>query len=495
MRGSPVAVAVCLACGGGHSGNSESTAPPASNPAPKSLPERVRFQPLPSPFFVGQQYDIVVLLEDRSGQPASAPTVVTLGVEPNNLSSRLSGTLQATSAAGVAGFKVTFATTARHVILRATLASGVSGASDPFDAVPPPVLPKADGPWFPAGPGGAPVNVIAVAPDDSSVVFAATNRGLFRSRDGAASWTAVPAAGVENPAFTRFIAASASTLYAGSDGVYVSYDGGETFRAIEEGLPRSDNYAFISNLALHQTTGLWGWNAGLRRFDAQAQRWVAVSGGESVRSFWLAPSEASTLYATSDKGFLVSRDAGATWTLRTSLTSGWMIGSLAVNPADASVLLASKFPEGTIRSTDSGLTWATLTADQSYGVWFATKDRAYAVQYGLRFERSDDGGKTWTAIAMPGKGDCNLALDARNEDLVFAACGAYSTGTGVYKSTDRGTTWKHASEGMHAAVIKALSADRRSGTVFVGTDSGLYRTVDQGMTFDRVADGPWPKAP
>src|SRR5437762_3806202 len=111
MPGSAVAVAVYLACAGGHSSNSESTAPPSGDPVPaSSLPERVRFQPLPSPFFVGHQYDIVVLLEDRAGQPASASTVVTLGVEPNELSSRLSGTLQATSATGVAGFKVSFAT-------------------------------------------------------------------------------------------------------------------------------------------------------------------------------------------------------------------------------------------------------------------------------------------------------------------------------------------------------------------------------------------------
>jgi photosystem II stability/assembly factor-like uncharacterized protein len=335
--------------------------------------------------------------------------------------------------------------------------------------------------------------VVAIAPDDSSTVYAATNRGLFRSLDGAATWTKVSAAGVENTAFTELVSAPGSTLYAMSDGVYVSRDGGDSFAAIEVGLPRSDygSFAFIFDLARHPMTGeLWGWNAGMRRFDSSAQRWVAVAGAEKFIAFWLAPSDPKTLYAINDQGFLASRDGGATWTVRTSLTSGWMVSSLAINPANASLLVAAKYPEGLIRSTDAGLTWSTLTAEQSGPVWFATKTRAYAMHIGPRLERSDDAGQTWAVVAAPGDGNCMLSFDPRDVDTVFAGCSRYSSGTGVYKSTDAGATWKHASEGIHAANIEALSADRRSGAVFVGTDSGLYRTVDRGATFQRVADGP-----
>jgi photosystem II stability/assembly factor-like uncharacterized protein len=496
-----LAAAMSLACSGGPSSNRESVAPPAGNPTdpgPTSSPsvERIRFQSLPPRVFVGQQFDVAVVLEDRSGQPVSARTDVSISVTPQELSSSLTGTFQATSEAGIARFRLKLAAGAPHVVLRATLATGVFGDSDPFDVVVAPQAPQADGPWAPAGPGGAPVNLVAVAPDDSSVLYAATNRGLFRSRDGAASWTLASAAGVENPAFRELAVESSSRIYASSDGVYVSYDGGDSFTAIEAGLPRSEygNYAFIFGLARHPATGdLWGWNAGLRRFDPRTQRWNMVAGGESVRSFWLAPSDPNTLYGTSDQGFLVSHDAGATWTLRTSLKSGWMVDSLAVNPADASLLVAAKPLEGLIRSADGGLAWTTITADESGSVgsvWFATRDRAYLARIGPRFERSDDGGKTWTAIAVPGDGLCKLAFDPRDGDVVFAGCSRYLAGTGVYKSNDGGATWSHASDGMHAAAIGALGADHRSGAAFVGTDSGLYRTTDRGATFERVSDGP-----
>jgi photosystem II stability/assembly factor-like uncharacterized protein len=164
-----------------------------------------------------------------------------------------------------------------------------------------------------------------------------------------------------------------------------------------------------------------------------------------------------------------------------------MISSLAVDPSDASVLLASKYPEGLIRSNDAGVTWSTLSAEQAGGVWFATSHRAYTLQT-PKLYRSDDGGQTWTQVSSLPDGFAALAFDPRDPSVMFAGFSRYVRGGGVYKSTDGGATWMHASEGIHGANIEALSADRRIGAVFVGTASGLYRTIDKGATFQRVGE-------
>lgn len=66
-------------------------------------------------------------------------------------------------------------------------------------------------------------------------------------------------------------------------------------------------------------------------------------------------------------------------------------------------------------------------------------------------------------------------------------------GQGVMKSADDGATWTRASvgQGMHSdCLVRALTADpRRPQVVYAGTDMGLYRSEDGGMTW-RLAESP-----
>jgi photosystem II stability/assembly factor-like uncharacterized protein len=481
-----------LACGGRHT-SARDVAPPGGEcpAATPGLAERIVLPALPSPFHSHQLYDLELQLQDCSGRRATASAVVTLGLRGSK-KAMLLGTSGISVDAGVARFRIGVDRAVSGLTLRAVLPNGAEARSEPFDVIDEP-LPWQASPWAPAGPGGGGVIKIAVAPDDPDTVFAATERGLYRSHDAGATWSRAPALGAHYGDFYRLLCASALTVYAASDIVYRSSDGAETFEPIASGLPSQDMY--FEAMALRPAIGEpWGLGTlrskptGLFRFDLVEERWKPVPGSASLEHFAFAPSDPQIVYGSGRDGFVISQDAGATWTVKNSRSN---LFSIAVDPVDASVILATAY-EGVLRSVDGGGSWSLAKRGETSAVLFPSEHRAYAFprDVSLQIDRSDDAGRTWETISLPTERSWHFAFDPGNPDIVLAGgSGPYSTGPGVHKSWDGGRTWAHSSAGMHALGIAALSAAPRSGAVFVAIENlGLYRTVDQGSTFDRVSD-------
>jgi photosystem II stability/assembly factor-like uncharacterized protein len=120
------------------------------------------------------------------------------------------------------------------------------------------------------------VNLLAVDPQTPDTVYAATTKGLFKTTDGAQSWTRI---GESLPdQFMSWVMVdprSSHTLYvAGREGVHKSSDGGVTWNAINRGLATLN-----------------------------------------VRCLLISPHDARTLYAgTNGSGLYRSTDGGDSWT-------------------------------------------------------------------------------------------------------------------------------------------------------------------------------------
>jgi hypothetical protein len=125
--------------------------------------------------------------------------------------------------------------------------------------------------------------------------------------------------------------------------------------------------------------------------------------------------------------------------------------------------------------------------------------------------RSADGGATWTHLGLAGSERIGrLAVDPTNPNRVFAAAtgSLFVPGgvRGLYRTTDGGTTWQLVLAGANGTtgavdvvidpatpsrVYVAMWDHRRQpqGRVYGGVGSGIFRSTDGGTTWTRLAGG------
>lgn len=187
-------------------------------------------------------------------------------------------------------------------------------------------------------------------------------------------------------------------------------------------------------------------------------------------------------------------------------------------PAHPGVLIAGTRPHGLWRSTDDGATWQRVLTDAKFSENVGPNPRSFAAAPSdpriiyAGFEnrgayRSDDAGVTWRHIAsdLP-RGRCrngvSAAVDARNSAVVYLG-----TDGGLFRSVDGGAHWSRLNRGLtgdprgddanFSQTISGISIDpRRPDTLLVslyateqGQPAGVWRSDDAGATWCDSSNG------
>ena len=135
--------------------------------------------------------------------------------------------------------------------------------------------------------------------------------------------------------------------------------------------------------------------------------------------------------ATSSR-FMVSPDR-QTWDTRSTL----QMYAFVVDPDDADHLIAAT-ATGLRTSADGGRTWATASNPGLVVLAWAPSGPLWGAERSGGIRRSDDRGLSWQASGqLPGQPQ---ALSA-TKDTLWAAAGNQDSRTGIYRSTDGGSTW------------------------------------------------------
>ncbi|HZY09268.1 MAG TPA: hypothetical protein VFE69_16030, partial [Ilumatobacteraceae bacterium] len=186
----------------------------------------------------------------------------------------------------------------------------------------------------------------------------------------------------------------------------------------------------------------------------------------------------NTYYAGAASGGLwKSTDGGIHWSPVFDSQPVSSVGALAVAPSDPNVVYAGTGEPftrshisagwGMFRSTDAGKTWKRAGLENTgrisrIVVHPTNPDLVYAASLGFAYGpqpergiyRSSDGGKTWDRVLFvnDSTGASDIVMDPTNPRILYAGFwqieiktwGRHSGGggSGIWKSTDGGTTWK-----------------------------------------------------
>lgn len=212
-----------------------------------------------------------------------------------------------------------------------------------------------------------------------------------------------------------------------------------------------------------------------RRFDHEwtVSTLLKDAGAQCIS---IHPERPSTIFVgTFERGLLVSRDAGNTFSTANVASEKTRFMAVATSRANPSEILAGTEPSSVYRSIDSGHTWIDLSSLRdipsqptwsfpprpwkSHVRWIAVHpDDQNVIYAGIELGGvmvSRDGGTTWEDRKPGLYHDCHsLATHQAAPDRVYLAAGG-----GVAWSQDAGVSWVKADEGLQHRYVWGLAVD------------------------------------
>ena len=260
--------------------------------------------------------------------------------------------------------------------------------------------------------------------------------------------------------------------------------------------------------------------------------------GGRITDIAVDPLNNSIFYvAAATGGIYKTTDDGASWQNVFTNAPVITVGALAIDPSNPQVVWAgtgeansssfSFIGNGIYKSTDGGATWQHKGLEQSayFGrvvVDYSNGNRVFAAATGTLFTpnatrgvyRTTDGGNTWERVLYVN--DSCAAIDLvqhpTNPDILYAAMWermrgltyrrSYGASSGIYKSTDGGTTWTLLTNGLPGGEQKGrigLAIGRTNpDIVYAFIDRSLngtgvptvFKTTDGGASWQQTNDSP-----
>jgi photosystem II stability/assembly factor-like uncharacterized protein len=334
--------------------------------------------------------------------------------------------------------------------------------------------------------GGRSLTASGIAGDPNTYFFGSTGGGVWKSSDGAMTWTAVFDKQTVSSIGSLAVAPSdPNVVYVGTgeacirgnishgDGIFKTVDGGKTWknvglrdsRAIGKVIvdPKNADVVYVAALGhpfgsntergiFRTTDGGKTWEKVLYKdentggidiaFDPHNSHILFASLWESRRTPWGLSSGGP------GSGLYRSNDSGSTWKRleEHGLPKGpyGRIGIAVAANSDRVYALIEAAEGGLYRSDDSGETWELLNNDRAFWqrAWYymhiiadpQSADVVYIAN--VDFYKSSDGGHSFNKVKVPHGDNHSMWIDPRNTDRMIV-----SNDGGVTVSLDGGKHW------------------------------------------------------
>src|SRR5271168_560696 len=248
-------------------------------------------------------------------------------------------------------------------------------------------------------------------------------------------------------------------------------------------------------------------------------------GGRSLTAAGIPGDPTTYYFGATGGGVWKSTDGAENWTPVFDHEGTSSIGSLAVANSNPNVIYVGtgeacirgniSHGDGIYKTADGGKTWKDVGLRDSRAIGKVivdpkNADVVYVAALGHPFGpntergifRTTDGGKTWDKVLYKDEntGGIDIAFDPHNSHILFASLwearrtpwglSSGGPGSGLYRSSDGGTTWKRLEEhglpkGPYGRVGIAVAANsERVYALIEAPDGGLYRSDDSGENWE-----------
>ena len=364
------------------------------------------------------------------------------------------------------------------------------------------------GTWTASEPLG--MRSLAIDPAAPGVLFATNVEGIFRTTDGAESWTKVyhlrgmPSFedALDWEELPTIAIDPAGTIYAISafrvppfSAVLRSVDGGTSWERLGEGVfPHpDDNYQESFHLAVGGGSVYAFVRSELFRSDDAGETWLPLDlPVNEIESLVVDSVNPDVVYVASRGPIFRSSDRGEGW--EALARPGSRMEQLAIDPRQVGTLYLA-CQQGVFRSTNGGHEWSRRGraspdgSDMSIVRHAPTRPSTlYAI--GLSgFRATMDGGRTWREETAGIDADLtSIAVHPVDPDLVYVGrWGNFRKHGGVSVSRDGGVTFQLSSEGLpsvdgrYAPVYDLAIDPHDADSIFAATASNrVYASYDGG---------------
>jgi photosystem II stability/assembly factor-like uncharacterized protein len=290
---------------------------------------------------------------------------------------------------------------------------------------------------------------LAIAPNNSNVIYAGTGNGPYRSVDAGATWTRT--ADLATPLLSAIAVdpTNSSVVYAGSIGLFKTTNSGDNWTAVN--LPVS---------------------------------------GSNIRTIVFDPLTPSTMYVGSNAGVFRSTDSGNTWTGLNNFGTPVVpdINALAIDPTAPATIYAGTSGSGLFKTTNSGSSWTPINNGITPGSGtnpgfvndiFIDHFNSSTLYISVAFQainKSTNGGNSWAPVNNSAvHGGINAMVgDRQNPSTLYLG----TLFGGVVKTTDGGTSWTSVNNGLWSGTIRGLVIDPSNSAILYAVGSAVTLSTD-----------------
>jgi photosystem II stability/assembly factor-like uncharacterized protein len=339
---------------------------------------------------------------------------------------------------------------------------------------------------------------VAIWQGDARVIAAGARDGILLTEDGGLTWRRISSA--ENRELQPVVSLAfnpkdKAIIYAGTPHLpWKTVDGGVTWHSAHAGM-LDDSDVFSLQVDWKSPEHVFATAcSGIYKSTNAAGIWAKMAGakGASYRTYVVAqdPNDPSIVFAGTTGGLIRSNDAGVTWRKLSDDASRFV----AFDPSEPGRIWVATDQHGILRSDNHGDTLKEVNdglCNRPFSAIGSDGTSLYATsifesQTGGVFRLDAGSVPSWNRIGTPsalqGEQVLKIAAVSGHPGLFFAAgFNAFLT------SKDFGKNWvRLAAPAGSRRLTSVLPVPGQADAVLLGSETGLFRSHDQGQTWQRV---------